>query len=105
AGLGRKSKAAIVVVLEDPEHELAAVNAIGRALPSFSRKAEPSRLRLRVALVDAEGERIAASATTKHVVAASREAAELVDTPPTELDPASLAGVVLPKLRALQGVK
>jgi probable aminopeptidase NPEPL1 len=104
AGLGRKSKVAIVLVLEDPEHQLAAANAVGRALPAFSRKGDASKLRARLVLVDPDGERIAPATTTKHVVAAARACAELVDTPPTELDPAGFAAQVLPELRARKGV-
>jgi probable aminopeptidase NPEPL1 len=105
AGLGPKGKAAVVLVLEDPEHQLAAANAVGRALPSFTRKGEASKLRVRLVLVDPKGERIALSPTTRHVVTAARACAELVDTPPTELDPASFAARVVPELKQRRGVQ
>jgi probable aminopeptidase NPEPL1 len=105
AGLGRKGKAAIVVVIEDPEHQLAAANAVGRALPVFSRKGDASKLRARLVLVDPHGERIALTTSTRHVVTAARACAELVDTPPTELDPAGFSAHVLPELRARKGVE
>ena len=38
AGLAAGAASAVLVVLDDADHTLAAVNAIGRALPTFTRK-------------------------------------------------------------------
>jgi probable aminopeptidase NPEPL1 len=101
-----KGKAAVLVLLDDEQHGLAACNAVARALPDYSLKsadrAEPA-LALACALPSGKLARI--DATTKDVVQRAREAARFVDTPPTELDPAAFAAAARKLLRAVPGVR
>ncbi len=105
AGLASKGKCTIVLMLEDAAHMLAAVNAIGRALPSFSRKAESSTRKVHIVVVDAEGNALEVPETVQHTVTFARESAELVDTPPTELDPEGFSKAARAMLEGLTGVK
>jgi probable aminopeptidase NPEPL1 len=91
AKLGGSGKTGIVLVLDDPAHALAACNAVARALPGFSRKAAPGKLRVQVAAITAEGEPVPIDEVVQTTVEHSRLAASLVDSPPTELDPEGLA--------------
>lgn len=106
AGLGGAAKNAVLIVLDDEDHQLAACNAVGRALPDFSmksrRKAGGS---VAIACALPKGSYIKTTATTKDVVNRAREASRFVDTPPTDLDPASFATAAKKLLRAVPGVK
>jgi hypothetical protein len=83
---------AIVVVVEDHHHLLPLLNAIGRAFPRFSRKSKPSdRGAVTVVAVDPRGRPLPAVPATVRTVSLARDAARLVDTPPTEMNPAVLA--------------
>jgi probable aminopeptidase NPEPL1 len=93
-----------VLVLDDPGHALAAANAVARALPTFSRKNTPSKLRAQVVAVTTDGEPIAIDEVVRETVEHSRRAAELVDMPPTELDPEALAKAARTMLK-LPGVR
>lgn len=96
---------AVLVVLDERSHVLPAVNAIARALPTYSvksgRKAAGS---LAILCTLADGTIAPVDAATRDVAARAREAAALVDTPPTELDPAALARRAKVVLRSLRGV-
>ena len=104
AGLGLKGKVAVVIMLEDPAHALAAINAVSRALPNYSAKSKPSRLRMQIVLVDTKGQIIPVDKKTRDIVQFARDSAELVDTPPTELDPAEFASRARATLEAIKGV-
>ena len=86
-----KGKTGIVLVLDDAEHAVAAVNAVGRALPSYTSKTSGTKGRVQIWLVDTEGNKIAAPAVANAVLQSARDAAEQVDTPPTELNPEAFA--------------
>lgn len=106
SGLGGSKSAAVLVVLDDAEHAMAAANAIGRALPTFTAKSHAkAEGTLTIALVLANGTPVSVDATTKAVVAEARAAAHLVDTPPTELDPAAFAAAAKRTLRSVRGVR
>jgi probable aminopeptidase NPEPL1 len=105
ASLARKGKVAIVLVLEDEAHLLAAANAVGRALPTFSRKQDATTRRVHLLAVDRTGAPIPFDAVTKETVRVAQDCAELVDTPPTELDPAAFAAYARETLEELEGVK
>ncbi|MCX4243212.1 leucyl aminopeptidase family protein [Paraliomyxa miuraensis] len=104
AGLGHKGKLAIVLVLDDPAHALAAANAVSRALPAYTAKSNASRQRVQVLAVDGSGAVIPIDKATQHTVQLAREAAEIVDTPPSELHPAAFAARARALLEALPGV-
>ncbi|MBL8755018.1 MAG: leucyl aminopeptidase family protein [Planctomycetes bacterium] len=106
AGSGLGGKAAVLLVLDHSDHVLAAVNAIGRALPTFTRKSTTKAAgTLAIACTLANGTAVTPTATEIDVVARARFAATLVDTPPTELDPAAFAAVAKKALRSLRGVR
>jgi probable aminopeptidase NPEPL1 len=93
-------------VLDDEAHVLPAVNAIGRALPTFTAKSgkQPERT-LAIACTLANGTMVAVDATARRITARAREAACFVDTPPTELDPAAFATAAKRVLKPLRGVR
>jgi probable aminopeptidase NPEPL1 len=104
APLGHK-RAALVLVLESADHVLPALNAVGRAFPLFTARSErrPER-KVSVAVVDPEGAPLPVPAEAMATVESAREAAALVDTPPTELDPAAFAARVKASLRGIPRV-
>ncbi|MGB3967402.1 MAG: M17 family metallopeptidase, partial [Planctomycetota bacterium] len=106
AGLGGPKPAAILVVLDEPDHALAAINAIARALPLFLRKekAKPGAT-LAIRCVLTTGASVTIGADIRDVVTQARHAALLVDTPPTELDPQALAAAAKKLLRTRRGVR
>ncbi|MCA8974496.1 MAG: leucyl aminopeptidase family protein [Planctomycetes bacterium] len=104
AALGN-TKNAVLLVLDDPSHLTAAVNAIGRALPTFNRKSKKSGGSVAITAATRQGKSIAIGSDVQDLVANARAAAHLVDTPPTELDPAALARAAKAMLRGIAGVK
>lgn len=99
-------KNAVLLCLDEAEHQIAACNAVGRALPDFtmkSRKKAPASLAIACALP--KGTFVKIDALTKDVVQRAREAARFVDTPPTDLNPGAFATAAKKLLRAIPGVK
>jgi probable aminopeptidase NPEPL1 len=86
-------KHALILVLDTPAHQLAAVNAVARAMPTFSAQSKRDEDGTKVALVtvDGKGEIIPVDATVRETARMTREAAHLVDTPPSALGPETLA--------------
>jgi probable aminopeptidase NPEPL1 len=95
---------AIALLLDDPAHALAAVNAVGRGLPGLSFKRKPAAGTARVVCLGPAGEVVPLGASIKATVGEARLAAELVDTPPTTLDPAAFDARATELLAALPGV-
>ena len=105
-GLSASASNAVLLILDAEEHQLAACNAIGRALPDFSMKSRrKSGGTVKIACALKAGKFLKADAKTKDVVERSREAARFVDMPPTDLDPQSFATAAKKLLRAVTGVK
>ena len=105
AGLDAAAGNAVLLVLDDEAHVLPACNAVGRALPTFSQKTGgKKRGSLTIVCALANGKVLAVDAEAQAVVHGAREAAELVDTPPSELDPASFAAACKRLLRPLRRV-
>lgn len=104
AGSGRR---AVLVLLDDADHQLAACNAIARALPDFSMKSRAGKSgpALTVACMTTDGAFVRTGAATKDVVVRAQEAMRFVDTPPTDLDPAAFAREAKKLLRRVDGVK
>jgi probable aminopeptidase NPEPL1 len=95
----------LAVVLDDAAHALAAANAVAKALPRFSAKTGRPARAVRCLLVDPAGR---ALKPPRHVVAtaeATRDAARLVDTPPSELGPAELARAARRLCAGLRGLR
>jgi probable aminopeptidase NPEPL1 len=106
ADLGSAGKAGIVLVLTDPAHALAAVNAVGRAFPVYTGKSSPaSTLAIQIAVVDAAGEPVAVGPEVEATMQAARTAAGLVDTPPSELNPETFAARAREALQDLPHVR
>ncbi|MEC7725261.1 MAG: leucyl aminopeptidase family protein, partial [Planctomycetota bacterium] len=105
AGL-RRGKNAALLCLDDAAHELAACNAVGRALPDFTLKSgKQATATLAIACALPDGAFVKVSAKTKDVVQRAREAARFVDLPPTDLNPGAFAAAAKKLLRAVPGVK
>ncbi len=88
---GRKGKALVVLLLDDPSHLLAAANAVSRALPPYSMRGDAPTLEIKIAAFGPDHQPIVADARVRATIDAARDAAMLVDTPPSELHPTSLA--------------
>jgi probable aminopeptidase NPEPL1 len=86
-------KHALILVLDTPAHQLAAMNAVARAMPTFSArsKRDEEASKVHVITVDARGEILPADASVRETMRMTREAAHLVDTPPSALGPEALA--------------
>ncbi len=105
ANLEKNRAPRVLLILDDPAHLLAAVNAVGRALPLFTRKtSNKGQAKLQVLAVDAKGRPLAASKLVRDTLKAGREAARLVDSPPTEMNPEALARQARALLRGINNV-
>lgn len=106
AGLATSGKNAVLLILEDASHVVPAVNAIGRALPTFSQKsARPTPGTLTIVCALTNGTLLKVTPEVQDLVDTARFAAHLVDTPPTELDPAALAAAAKNLLKPQRAVK
>ncbi|MEZ4382040.1 MAG: leucyl aminopeptidase family protein [Nannocystaceae bacterium] len=100
------SKAAIILILDDANHYLAAANAVGRAFPEFTAKSgDPSSLKVTIVAIDRGGNPIKVTPRIKETVETTRAVAALVDTPPTDLDPTSYAKAARALLSGVKGVR
>jgi probable aminopeptidase NPEPL1 len=100
-----KGKVVVLLVLDDAEHLLAGLNAISRALPRFSAKEKPSKVRLYAGAVTADGTFLDVPDTVAATVEAARDSAELVDSPPSDMNPDGLATRARALLKDLEGVQ
>jgi probable aminopeptidase NPEPL1 len=92
ADLGNSGKAGVVLLLPDPAHLLAAVNAVARALPLFTQKSAPAAgFEVQVIALDLAGQPIPVPPEVEATAHATRTAAQMVDTPPTDLNPEEFA--------------
>ncbi len=92
SGISSAKKGMIVLVLEEVAHLLPSLIAVGRAFPMLNMKsAGGSGGRLQILALTTKGEALKISPYFKEVFAASRTAASLVDSPPTDLNPEALA--------------
>lgn len=103
--LGGSGKVGVLLVLDDAAHLLAATNAVGRALPQFSRKAKPTRAKVQIAAITSDGTELVVDDAIKTVVDCARDSAELVDTPPSDLNPETYAVRIKEMLKEISGVK
>jgi probable aminopeptidase NPEPL1 len=102
----RGERLAVLAVVDDPSHALAVANAVARGAPGMSLKSTRTGLRRAdVLITDHDGTPIRLDPSTRETVAMARHAALLVDTPPTDLDPAQLAREARKVLRGLPGVR
>ena len=103
--LGSAGKVGVLLVLDDAAHLLAASNAVGRALPQYSRKAKPSKAKVQLAAITTDGTALEFDDHLQAVVQCARDSAELVDTPPSDLNPETYAARVKEMLKEIKGVK
>ncbi|MCB9654201.1 MAG: leucyl aminopeptidase family protein [Deltaproteobacteria bacterium] len=97
----------IVVVLDDPAHQTAALAAIGRAFPTFSRRSEtpPSpKARIQILVLNTKGDELPIDARAIETLSMVRASSQLVDAPPTEMNPAELAKAAKEILRGVRSV-
>lgn len=103
---GNRGKTSIILMLDDPAHALAAVNAVGRAYPLYSAKTGSSaKERVHVLAIDSAGKQIEIPDVAKVTMDATRDSAELVDTPPTDLNPEAYGNRTKELLKSLENVK
>ena len=89
---GGRGKTAVILMLDDAAHCTAGVNAVGRAFPQFTAKTgRRSRGRVQILAVGTDGKQIEIPEIAQSTMAATRDMAEFVDTPPTELNPTEYA--------------
>jgi len=101
-----KGKLGIILVVEDPCHLSAQINAIGQAFPQFNAKtSKSSPRRVQIFAVDSKGAPVELPGAALVLMAMTRDSAELVDTPPAELNPGSFAARAKTMLAGLKGVK
>ncbi len=87
-----KGKLAIILIVDDPAHILAQAIAVGRCFSQYSGKSKPPKLpRVQLLAVDHEGEVVRPDSQVVGTVGIVRDSAELVDTPPTDLNPEAFA--------------
>lgn len=93
SGLRPGAKVAALFCLEEEDHAEATLTGLARGLPLFDRKTsgEGSETKLQILLLDPDGEPVRLSADEKTRVNLVREAAMMVDTPPSELHPEAFA--------------
>jgi len=103
---GTKGSAAILLVLDDPDHYLAAAGAIARALPLYSARGgkAPATPKLAVMAIGPDEQPLTATAVIKATLENQREAARLLDIPATELDPKGFQREAWRLTRGLEGV-
>lgn len=86
-----KGKLSIILVVEDPAHIQPQAIAIARCFPQYNAKTSGKTRRVQLLAVDPKGEIIKPESGVVGNIQIVRDSAELVDTPPSELDPEALA--------------
>lgn len=102
---GTDKKAAIIMVLADPEHLRPALGALARAFPQYSMKSGAKSPRLSLIVVQPEGTPIKVTPADREYLKAVQEAARLVDSPPTDMNPEGLEAAAKAFLQGAARVK
>jgi probable aminopeptidase NPEPL1 len=89
------------LIVDDPAHVLPQAIAIGRCFPLYDGKSNAKPRRVQLLAVDRRGNVVKPEPHLAHTVEVIRETAELVDTPPSELDPEHFAARALAQLDGL----
>lgn len=104
--LTRDKRSALILVLDKEDHQIAVLNAVGRAFSIFTAKSEEEpQGRLQVAAILRSGAGVRLEPRTRDVVASSREIAALVDSPPTDMNPEALAGRARTLLKGIKRIR
>jgi probable aminopeptidase NPEPL1 len=103
---GKKGKGAVLLLLDDPAHQEAATLALARNLHLFNGRsgAKQKSPSLGILAIDRKGKVLTTSRYLQQAVVSLRDAARMVDTPPTELDPAGFQKDAWRLVRGLPGV-
>lgn len=96
---------AVILVPDQPGWLAGMVSAASRAFPVFDARSSNGARDLKLAAVDPKGEPMPIPVELQRTIQAAREAARLVDTPPTDMNPKRLADEAKTMLRGLTGVK
>jgi probable aminopeptidase NPEPL1 len=98
---------AVLFVLDTTAHALPAVNALARCFHLYGAKSGGKRSSgtIRIATVDRHGKAIKIPATARDTAAATREAARLGDSPPTDMNPEAMAKEARKLLKGIKGVR
>ncbi len=104
--LGRHTgRLGFLSIVDSPQHALASHNAVSRAFPGVDLKSDAGPTpKLALLAMTRDGEPVQADTRLKETVTATRLAAELVDHPPTDMNPAALAKRARQALQGLAGV-
>ncbi len=108
AGLtkGKGARGSILAIVSKPAHVTATLNAIGRAFPLLSRESKTGEdTEIAVVFANSRGQVLEADPAAVRTMENAREAARLVDTPPSELNTDALAGEVRKQLEGLKNLK
>ena len=104
--LTRDKRSALVLVLDKEEHQVAVLNAVGRSFPIFTAKSEePSQGRLQLTAISKGGDIIRLESRSRDIVNGSREIAALVDAPPTDMNPDTLANRARTLLKGIKRIR
>jgi probable aminopeptidase NPEPL1 len=96
---------AVVVVPDNPAHLPALLGAVSRAFPTFDARSSSASRDLMLAAVSAQSRALNIDVETQRTIQAARDAARLVDTPPSEMNPKQLAAEAKAIFKSLDGVK
>ncbi|MEM1025403.1 MAG: leucyl aminopeptidase family protein [Myxococcota bacterium] len=102
---GSPKKLAIAVFCRQNEHQLALLNGVSRAFPQLDLRSGAEVPSVALCTLDRGGRPLAIDPFAQRCFEASRLAAELVDTPPSELHPGEFSGRAKARLKKLKGVK
>ena len=105
ADFGQETRIGIFLVLEDEAQQLAACNAVARALPRFDRRKTATRRHVHLLTALQGGKVLSVGPVVQAVLDTAPRMAELVDTPPTEMHPGKLAQEAQKLLRGIPGVR
>ncbi len=106
SGTGTKGRSAILLVLDDPAHYLPTANAVARTLPLYHEtKAKQPAASLTLMAIGPDEAPLTASNVVRATVESSREAARLVDMPPTAMNPKAFQAATWKLLRDIPRVR
>jgi probable aminopeptidase NPEPL1 len=99
-------KTAVILCLEEDDHALALVRAVGRMVPEYSRATAPKKKQvIRIAAATPKGADIRIQPAIQHAVNFGRWAARLVDTPPAEMHTTDFVREARKAARGITGLK
>lgn len=96
---------AVILIPEKPAWLPGMVAAASRAFPTFDARSKNGARDLHLVALDVRGRPVTIPPPLQHTVVAAREAARLVDTPPSEMNPTRLADEAKTIFRSLKSVK